>query len=397
MKIARSTVLLVVLALVWGMFPALAEDAATELQKVQLELSEVERAIKAARTEASAVGRQVAAAQTAMDAAMAAYNVAQAKVDDTIARLAETEARLAVLTAQLSDLETKLARTEIDLNNTETRLQDQAVSLYMEASAVPVLGLFGHATASTAATAVAYAGSLFAHDDDLFDAFQLLQREEERQRQATADKRDEAAASLARLETEKTQLEQDRNVAASALEGAQAEAARVRRLLDRIWRDIDGAEQHKDGLEADAARLEEEIARLQSSEGTAPSVLSWPLDGEVSSLFGYRVHPILGVKKLHTGIDISGSNGAPITASADGQVILAQSYGGYGRAVVIDHGGGLTTLYAHQSKIAVNGGQTVARGQVVGYVGCTGFCTGPHLHYEVRLDGVPVDPLQYLG
>ncbi len=119
--------------------------------------------------------------------------------------------------------------------------------------------------------------------------------------------------------------------------------------------------------------------------------------GRVSSPFGYRIHPILGVRKLHTGIDINGSTGTPISAAADGKVILSQTYGGYGRAVVIDHGGGMATLYAHQSSIAVSVGEVVTRGEVIGYVGCTGSCTGPHLHFEVRLNGVPVDPMQYLG
>jgi murein DD-endopeptidase MepM/ murein hydrolase activator NlpD len=397
-KPARLTVLLVALAVLWGSAPVVAQDdPATELQRVQLELADINRAIKAARNEASAVGQQVAAAQAHLEATLSGFNEAQARVDETTARVHETERVLGKLTTQLSGLEGDLARTEIDLRTTETRLEEQAVAMYMEASAMPAIELFTQTDAVAAATAIVYAGDIFARNEESFTAFELLKREVERQRQGVSDRRAETQTQLAKLETEKAQLEVERNEANEALVAAQHEAAVVQVLLDEIRQDISAAEEHKDGLEADAKRLEDEIARLQSQEGEAPGILAWPVIGRVSSPFGYRTHPILGVRKLHTGIDINGSTGTPISAAADGKVILSQTYGGYGRAVVIDHGGGMATLYAHQSSIAVSVGEDVTRGEVIGYVGCTGSCTGPHLHFEVRLNGVPVDPMQYLG
>lgn len=393
---ARLTVLLVVIALVVGAAPALA-DPATELQQVQLELAEVERAIKAARTEASEVGRQVAAAQASLEAAIAAFNAAQAQVDETTARVHNTQLTVSDLTSQLTGLEADLAHTEIEMSNTEVRLEQQAVAMYMEASGAPAFRLFRQDDAAKAAVALTYVGDLFNADEDVFNAFVLLSAEVDRLRVGVAERKSEAEIELIRLEEQKAQLEVERDFASAALEAAQQEARAVQQLLDRIRRDIAAAEEHKDGLEADAARLEKEIAALQRSDGEAPGVLTWPINGIVSSPFGYRIHPILGVKKLHTGIDINGSTGQPIVAAADGEVILAQTYGGYGRAVVIDHGGGMATLYAHQSKLGVSVGQTVVRGEVIGFVGCSGSCTGPHLHFEVRLGGVPVDPMQYLG
>ena len=121
-----------------------------------------------------------------------------------------------------------------------------------------------------------------------------------------------------------------------------------------------------------------------------------PVNGRISSPFGYRVHPIFKVSKLHTGLDMAAGAGTPIAASAGGRVVFAGWRGGYGRAVIIDHGGGITTLYAHQSSLAVSQGQSVRQGQVVGRVGSTGYSTGPHLHFEVRLNGSPVDPMRYL-
>lgn len=396
MKTARLAVLLVALALLTPALPSMAQDPVAELQQVQNELWEVEQAIRAAQTEASSVGRQVVAAQAAMALALDGYHVAQALVDQQILAVQQTESQVASLEGQVETLERALAKTAVELSTTEQRLEETAINLYMAASAVPGVYLFSQASVADAAAALAYSSAVFDQDTDVFTAFELLQREEERQRDQIVEKQAQTEAELRRLEEEKANLEIQRDAAANALAVAQAEAANVQELLDSIQRDIASAEEHKDGLEADAAALELEIARLSSGEGTAPSGLSWPVNGAVTSPFGYRVHPILGVRKLHTGIDITAASGAPIAASAAGTVILAQTYGGYGRAVVIDHGGGLTTLYAHQSQIAVSVGQIVGRGALVGYVGCSGSCTGPHLHYEVREDGVPVDPLSYL-
>ncbi|HEV2767169.1 MAG TPA: peptidoglycan DD-metalloendopeptidase family protein [Acidimicrobiales bacterium] len=127
------------------------------------------------------------------------------------------------------------------------------------------------------------------------------------------------------------------------------------------------------------------------------STLGWPLASPVvTSGFGYRIHPIFGTSRLHAGIDLRGSTGTPILAAGEGVVVSAGWRGGYGNTVIIDHGGSLATLYAHQSQIHVRAGATVRRGQAIGAVGSTGQSTGPHLHFEVRVNGTPVDPLNYL-
>ncbi|MGH8925606.1 MAG: murein hydrolase activator EnvC family protein [Acidimicrobiia bacterium] len=396
MKPARLAVLSVVISLLWAALPVAADDPSVELRRIQNELTEVNRAISTARTNESAIGLRVAAAQTALAAALEDYNDAQAEVDESIRQVQLTEGQVTSLRGQVMTLESALARTEVDLSKTEDRLERTAVDLYMSAAAVPGMRLFGQTDAAGAATVLAYSSAVFDREDDVFDAFQLLQREEERQRVQVVEKKSQTEAHLRSLHAQKALLEQQRDVAAGLLADAQAQAAAVEQLLASIRHDIAAAEQHKEGLEADAAALQREIERLASKEGVAPTGLSWPLNAPVGSPFGYRVHPILGVRRLHTGIDLSAASGTPIVAAATGRVILAETYGGYGRAVVIDHGGGITTLYAHQSKMAVSVGQTVDRGQVVGYVGCSGSCTGPHLHFEVRKNGAPVDPLGYL-
>jgi murein DD-endopeptidase MepM/ murein hydrolase activator NlpD len=147
-----------------------------------------------------------------------------------------------------------------------------------------------------------------------------------------------------------------------------------------------------DALAAADARIRSQLAATQGATDTTPSAqgLIWPVSGPVTSPFGYRWG------RLHAGIDIAVPVGTPIHAAASGTVALAGWVDGYGNYTCIDHGGGLATCYAHQSSLAVSIGTHVTQGQVIGYSGNTGHSTGPHLHFEVRINGTPVDPLGYL-
>jgi murein DD-endopeptidase MepM/ murein hydrolase activator NlpD len=140
------------------------------------------------------------------------------------------------------------------------------------------------------------------------------------------------------------------------------------------------------------AQVRGRLAAAQGATDSTPSAsgLIWPVSGPVVSPFGYRWG------RLHAGIDIAVSYGTPIHAAAAGTVVLAGWVSGYGNYTCIDHGGGMATCYAHQSSYAVSQGAAVSQGQVIGSVGCTGHCFGPHLHFEVRINGSPVDPLGYL-
>jgi murein DD-endopeptidase MepM/ murein hydrolase activator NlpD len=154
-----------------------------------------------------------------------------------------------------------------------------------------------------------------------------------------------------------------------------------------------------DSLQQSSEALAEKIQAAQSSGSSSDSTpsssgLIWPVNGPVASPFGYRC--LAGLCRMHEGIDIGVGEGTPIHAAASGTVIEAGWEGGYGNLTVIDHGGGLATAYGHQSSFAVSSGQHVSQGQVIGYVGCTGRCFGPHLHFEVRVNGEAVDPLGYL-
>jgi murein DD-endopeptidase MepM/ murein hydrolase activator NlpD len=150
-------------------------------------------------------------------------------------------------------------------------------------------------------------------------------------------------------------------------------------------------------LEAQSAAIEASLRSGGSrGSGRGHGQLFWPADGPITSGFGWRVHPIFGYRRFHAGVDIDAPCGAAIWAAESGRVISAGWMGGYGLATVIDHGNGLATLYAHQSSIGVSSGSSVGRARQIGNVGTTGWSTGCHLHFEVRVNGEPVDPVPYL-
>ena len=203
-----------------------------------------------------------------------------------------------------------------------------------------------------------------------------------------------AETSVIRARTDQTRAVRDE------LAGARDDLSSTKQKKLQDLSTLTESERHEaeeiDALQAASARIAAQI-RAAQSRSTGPTQtpsnagLIWPVQGPVTSPFGWRWG------RMHEGIDIGVGYGTPIHAAAGGTVIYCGWEEGYGNFVVLDHGGNLATAYGHQSAIAVTCGQQVSQGQVIGYVGCTGHCFGPHLHFEVRVNGDPVDPLGYLG
>lgn len=175
------------------------------------------------------------------------------------------------------------------------------------------------------------------------------------------------------------------------------EAAAKERLLARIQSERALYEQVIEDLEETDRNLVELIRRMQPA---GPPVLggrfrrfAWPARGSFTSGFGMRVHPIFRIRRMHSGVDIAAPHGAPVAAAWDGTVLYAGWFGGYGKIVIIDHGEGVSTLYAHLSAVLTAPGARVRQGEVIGRVGSTGFSTGSHVHFEIRVNGTPVNPV----
>lgn len=186
----------------------------------------------------------------------------------------------------------------------------------------------------------------------------------------------------------------------------QAQAQLQTQLVQRLNSDRLALEAAQNQLEQDsqniAALIQRKVAQEQAKTASksiiirGTGILAFPSNAPLSSPFGWRTHPILGYRRFHGGLDFAASYGSPIRAADSGTVIFAGWYGGYGKAVIINHGSEMTTLYGHASELYVTEGQTVQRGQAIAAVGSTGLSTGPHLHFEVRRDGTPVNPANYL-
>ena len=209
------------------------------------------------------------------------------------------------------------------------------------------------------------------------------------------------------IETSQKELEKDKTAkeklvasAADRKKEVEKKQAAKQAIIDKM--ETDRATQERIINENLAASKEvEQMIRNSRYQPASPALsgggaLNWPLGGPITSPFGWRVHPITGASRFHSGIDIGGDYGDTIHAAGAGIVSYAGWISGYGYAVIIDHGGGISTLYGHNQALLVSEGQSVSQGQAIAECGSTGNSTGPHCHFEVRVDGEPVDPMGYL-
>lgn len=319
-----------------------------------------------------------------------------AQMADVMARLAPLEDQVAQLDAQLSDAQARLEARQAEYEAARAEVQKSASHIYRSAR-----------------RGAAYDVVTASRPKDLVQGSKYLDRVNEDQRAIVR-----TATELRNLvEAERKQISAKRADADAAAQ----EVAKVRDQVAALRAEVEPAraqaaaeakaeEDQIAAIRGQKAQWEREWAELQaisdsiaaqlrnngSGSGVAGACQFRPTPGPVVSGFGNRNNPIGGGTGFHAGLDIAASSGTPIRACRSGTVVIAGWQGGYGNAVVIDHGGGMATLYGHQSQIAVSVGEQVLAGEVIGYVGSTGNSTGPHLHFEVRISGNPVDPTPYL-
>ena len=228
--------------------------------------------------------------------------------------------------------------------------------------------------------------------------------------------REEIASKKAKLEADRAKVLELEKVAQEKQTIINQKKAERQAVLERAMNDRDTAERAYNELMASSASItamlqqraaERAAAAAAASQGgggggatttwvQGTGQLAAPVNAPITSDFGWRIHPIYGTSRLHAGTDFGVDEGTPVHAADGGVVVEAGWISGYGYTVIIDHGNGMSTLYAHNSDVAVSPGQTVSKGQVVSYSGNTGGSTGPHLHFEVRINGEPTDPMGYL-
>ncbi len=384
---------LVAVFLLLGLVPATAvpSDLNARIQAEQAKKAAIDRQLQQKRAELRAATVRVTNLQGALDQTNHSIGEVNVRLDGLASEAAQTQHRLDVNTVQLN-----AARKTLALH--DNLLKRRLVDTYER-------GDLGYLS-------VLMAAKSFSDFVERWQDLGLLIAANQR-----AVRERQAAEKKVRLAQEALQANQ------SALEQQQLAQQRARNQLDILAQErgnlvalADAQRHHVAGQVAEMEGLsqaendqlvalirerEAQIAAARRAAGittpeSAPGALAWPVTGVITSPFGWRRSPFGSTPEFHQGLDIGANMGTPVKAAASGTIISAGWYGGYGNYILIDHGGGMSTGYGHLSRIDVSNGQQVQRGQLIGAVGSTGMSTGPHLHFEVRISGKPVDPTAYL-
>jgi murein DD-endopeptidase MepM/ murein hydrolase activator NlpD len=369
--------------------PAPAEDLQSKLEAKQQKLDEVSEHKGVLTTTISRFGEEI----DRLTAEVAEIRTREAAVR---ARLAAKQAELDRAVAELDRAHDRLIELRSRLKRALVALRERLVAMY-EAGSPDVLSVIvGSGGVDDLAARAEYLDRLHGMDEAVVGRVREL--------------RDQVKRLVASLRSTKERIESARDAIAAeerALVSARASLqSHQQQLVDaRADREaaLDQINAHEEELHGHIAEIQGQLAAQLAATGATPlpagpiqggsGGLIWPVDGPVVSGFGPRWG------SMHEGIDIAVPEMTPIRAAASGAVLATQSEaasGGYGNFTCIDHGGGLSTCYAHQTSFAVAEGQSVTQGDIIGYSGCTGHCLGPHLHFEVRINGAPTDPMGYL-
>lgn len=350
---------------------------------------------QAARSKLVTIRRQIVQKQAVLRRTKQAQRQVSAKIRESREGLHSAQARLRGIRAQLADAEAELRDSERRLAKAQARLathvsllRGRLVDIYKHGTADQLTVLLQARDAWDLTSRGYLLQRVVAHDVELLDRIRkekaVVAAETERQRTY----RDRVARLRVQAQREIVDVGERLSIQRQVQEDLRRERARQEAALAEL---AENSRQVEAMLRAFEARSD--VARQIPHPWTGS--FARPVSGRITSRFGMRYHPVLRVTKLHTGVDIAAPSGTPIHAAGDGVVVHAGRWGGYGNCVVVAHGNGRSTLYAHCSSLAVSSGQRVRRGQTIGRVGSTGYSTGPHLHFEVRKNGAPVNPLSH--
>ena len=376
-------------AVALGLVPVLAAAAP------QSDLARTRAKIATAKQRKASLNDQIAV----LDGKLSAIDDELARIGDQIGAVQEkltvTRGKLELLQQQLRLKRRELRRAQEKLATERANFKERVVIAYKTDDLSYVDVVLASTSFEDLISRMRVVRDLISGNDRLVGGLKDTRDTVAREEKAVAEKERSVHKAVTDLQEQSDQLAALR--AAQAAQKAASLAVRKQKNghLASVNNDLALLEQQEDQLLAESNTLSGVIAGASGAGGGTGS-LTWPVSGPVVSPFGWRIHPILHYRKMHTGIDVAVGYGVPIHAADSGTVIYATWMGGYGNVIIIDHGKGVSTLYAHQASLAVGAGARVGRGQVVGYAGSTGFSTGPHLHFEVRLNGTPVDPMGYL-
>ena len=332
-------------------------------------------------------------------------------------QIEEKNAEIDTLQVEISTLEEEIAAKQVEIDETYALFKERMVALYQAGETSSLAMLLSSDSFADFVTNVQLMQAVSESDQQLVEKLRTQKEEQQAQKDEKEAAEAEVQAALTQIQQDEEQLvleRADQQSARESLEAAYAESKTAMQDLEAMKANY---EANREEIEAEEAAVEAELQQLyasmassssssssgSSSSGSSSNVIvdtgdlsfRWPLPGYTTVTSGYGAR----WGTTHTGIDISGGGcyGSPIVAAESGTVILCQWYSTYGQCIIVDHGGGYSTLYAHMSAYAVSTGDYVTKGQTIGYVGDTGNVTGPHLHFEVRVNGVTQNPLNYVS
>jgi murein DD-endopeptidase MepM/ murein hydrolase activator NlpD len=384
------------MAVILACVPAALGDPASELESVDEKIARLQAEVEEAKQRGEVLTFDIDAASERIDTVAAEVAAHENRLGELEAELVAQQRRLEELRAQLAVETRRLRIVERADREAQRRLEDRVVELYTTDPPDVIELLFQVRSLDDLISQLEYVDEVARLDREIADEVEEARAGLAETRRRTAKAKREQAETTA-LIAQRTAEQRD-TLASLVDYGDELVAAQQDRqaLLATVEAGREEAKEDLVALEAAGAELEQRLR--VSSAGVAPRALPapsangfiWPVNGPVVSGFGYRWG------RMHEGVDIAAGFGTPILAAAAGTVSHAGWLGGYGNLVVVEHGGGIATAYAHQQQIYVGVGTSVAQGQQLGEVGSTGNSSGPHLHFEVRVNGSAVDPLGYL-
>lgn len=359
--------------------PILADDLEDQLQDIQGQIDESRNEQASWQEVIEEVSIKLKAIQADLDAANARLTAIQKEQADTNRKIQET-------VAAIQEAQNRLQQRQQILNKRVRSIYIHGQLSYLEV-------ILGSKSFSDFANRLELLRRVIHSDYDLILDIQ--------------NQKAQIEAKKAQLEADKAHLDVLAAEAQKEQDAIAAKKAEQQRVLERARANKSAAEQLEKDLIDRSKQVQSLIQERLRQRETASSgsdesytqgsgVMSWPCNGVITSPYGYRVHPIFGTTIYHSGMDIGVDYGTPIHAADSGTVIYSGWISGYGNAVIIDHGGGVQTLYGHNQSLNVSEGESVAKGSVIAYAGSTGNSTGPHCHFEVRVNGEPADPMAYL-
>ena len=347
------------------------------------------------RAELNDVKQQMADMQARKEEAKRKAESANAQLSEIMDNLNELQAQANGLQAKSDVLQDKINKNQAELEKKQQEVDQRMViyrkrlrDIYINGQINYLDVLLGAKDFSDFSSRMYLLQKIISSDLAMLDQLRRDAEEINTRKQQLAAEMKEIKTTQAELEAKKAKVNKLREERAQVLYKAQEEEANSQAEYDRLLA-------ISENIAAMLRNMESSGGGAQAGRGGTGRFM-WPCNGPITSYYGWRTHPIFGTTKYHSGMDIAVDTGTPIQAADSGTVVYSGWLGGYGNCVMIDHGGGLVTLYGHNSALNVSEGQYVNKGTVIAYAGSTGYSTGPHCHFEVRLHGELTEPLNYL-